>query len=44
MNMNRKSMRSDLDQKALDHQLKVRKLLPENYRGSSYAYNRGYCW
>lgn len=39
------SLRSEFDQKALDHQLKVRKMLPEDFRGSGYANNRGgYCW
>jgi hypothetical protein len=38
------SLRSDFDQKALAHQLEVRKMLPEDSRGSGYAHNRGYCW
>ena len=38
------TLRSDFDQKAVAHQLEIRKLLPENYRGSGYGYNRGYCW
>jgi Spy/CpxP family protein refolding chaperone len=38
------SLRSDFDQKALAHQLAVRKLLPDNFRGSGYGNRRGYCW
>ena len=38
------SLRSDFDQKALAHQLEVRKLLPDNYQGSGYGKGRGYCW
>jgi len=38
------SLRADFDQKALAHQLEVRKLLPDNFRGSGYGYGRGYCW
>jgi Spy/CpxP family protein refolding chaperone len=39
------SLRSDFDQKAVSHQLEVRKMLPEDFRGSGhgYGYNRGYC-
>lgn len=36
------SLRSDFDQKAIAHQMEVRRLLPDNYRGSGYG--RGYCW
>lgn len=38
------SLRGEFDQKALDHQLEVRKLLPDDYRGSGYGYGGGYCW
>lgn len=38
------ALQSDFDQKAVAHQLEVRKLLPDNYRGSGYGYGRGYCW
>ena len=38
------SLRGDFDEQALAHQFEVRKLLPENYRGSGYDYSRGYCW
>jgi len=38
------ALHSDFDQKALAHRLEVRKLLPENYRGSGYGQGRGYCW
>jgi len=38
------SLRADFDQKALAHRLEVRKLLPDNFRGSGYGYGRGYCW
>jgi zinc resistance-associated protein len=38
------SLRADFDQRALAHHLEVRKLLPENFRGSGYGYGRGYCW
>ena len=38
------SLRADFDQKALTHRLEVRKLLPDNYRGSGYGHGRGYCW
>lgn len=37
------SLQSDFDQKALAHQLEVRKLLPDNYRGSGYGYGPAYC-
>ena len=38
------SLRSDFDQKALTHQLEVRKMLPEDFR-DGFANNRGgYCW
>ena len=37
------SLKSDFDQKALAHQLEVRKLLPEAYRGSGYGYGPVYC-
>jgi len=38
------ALKSDFDQKAIAHQLEVRKLLPDNYRGSGYGYGGGYCW
>lgn len=38
------SLRADFDQKALTHRLEVRKLLPDNLRGSGYGHGRGYCW
>lgn len=38
------SLRNEFDQKALAHQLAVRKLLPDNLRGSGYGNRRGYCW
>lgn len=38
------ALRSDFDEKALAHQLEVRKLLPEDYRGGGYGHGRGYCW
>jgi zinc resistance-associated protein len=37
------SLHSDFDQKALAHQLEVRKLLPEDYRGSGYGHGPAYC-
>lgn len=37
------SLRSDFDQKALAHQLEVRKLLPEDYQGSGYGYGPANC-
>lgn len=37
------SLQSDFDQKALAHQLEIRKLLPDNYRGSGYGYGPAYC-
>jgi len=37
------SLQSDFDQKALAHQLEVRKLLPEDYRGSGYGHGPAYC-
>ncbi len=37
------SPQSDFDQKALAHQLEVRKLLPKDYRGSGYGYGPAYC-
>jgi zinc resistance-associated protein len=38
------SLRSDFDQKAIAHQMEVRRLLPDNYRGSGYGHGHGYCW
>ena len=38
------SLRGDFDQKALDHQLEVRKMLPEDFRSSGYGNRGGYCW
>jgi hypothetical protein len=40
-------LRSEFDAKALDHQLEVRKMMPESARGRTYAgggYRGGYCW
>ena len=39
-------LRAEFDAKALDHQLEIRKMLPESARGRDYAggYRGGYCW
>ena len=37
------TLQSDFDQKALAHRLEVRKMLPDNFRGSGYGNGRGYC-
>lgn len=40
------ALRSELDAKAMEHELEVRKMMPESARGRNYAGgNRGgYCW
>lgn len=38
------ALQGDFDQKAVAHRLEVRKLLPDDYRGSGYGYGHGYCW
>ena len=39
-------LRSEFDAKAVEHELEVRKMMPESARGRNYAggYRGGYCW